>query len=258
MPNAGWITLDSCIIDYLNESESSNNRYFKLWHLGFRIMDEMGLDFFYQVQSIKLPLQANKTVLLPPNCMKWIKVGELSGNGEIYPLKYNTDLTNYRDLNPNRLNDVQGNSVVNLVTNTFSPSSPNYYNYWDGSGYTTLYGVNINSIYGGGFSVDEANGVILLDANSPFTEVILEYVASPTEGKEYVIPVQAREAMITGLAWMDIRNMPTSSHFNLGDKRDRMRTYYNQRSLAISRIKPFSLDQAYLQYQDNSRYVVKS
>ena len=62
----GYITIDSVVNDYLDESEQSNHKYFKLWQLAFRGMEQLGLDFFYQVKSVKLPVDAtNQTVLLP-------------------------------------------------------------------------------------------------------------------------------------------------------------------------------------------------
>ena len=258
MPNAGWITLDSCITDYLDEAQVSDKKYSRLWHFAFRIMDEMGIDFFYQIQSVRLPVLANKTVSLPNNCLNWTKVGVLSGNGEVYPLRHNTNLTNYADLNPNRLTEVSANGAGSLVTDFYSISSPNFYNFYNSGGVGTLYGVAMNDVYGGGFKVDKANGIILLDANTSFTDIVLEYVASPVEGEEYYIPTLCREAMITGIAYMDIRNLPASSHFNLGDKRDRKQEYYNQKRLAGLRLKPFSLEQAYIQSQDNSRLTVKT
>ena len=51
--HGNWITLDSCINDYLTESEQSIHKYSKLFHVGFRCMEDLGLDFFYQNYAVK-------------------------------------------------------------------------------------------------------------------------------------------------------------------------------------------------------------
>lgn len=63
--HTSYITIDSVILDYMNEAELSQQKYFKLWHLAFRGMEDLGMDFFYRVQAVKLPINANKTVTLP-------------------------------------------------------------------------------------------------------------------------------------------------------------------------------------------------
>ena len=48
-----YITLDSIVTDYLNESEQGQNKYYKVWQIAWRGMEDLGLDFFYQVKSVK-------------------------------------------------------------------------------------------------------------------------------------------------------------------------------------------------------------
>lgn len=249
------IPLDSVINDYLSESEQSNAKYFRLWHIAFRGMENLGLDFFYQIKSQKLPINDNLTVTLPADYLKWTKVGYLNSVGEVAPLKYNESLSTFKDLLPDRQTAVQGNSVI---LNFYSPSSPTFYNYYSVNfGYGNLYGLPTTGSYGGQFKVDEANGVILLDTYWLWTDLMLEYVATPLEGQEYFIPLQFREALIAWLAWKDIQNIPSGRKGNLGDKRDRRHEFYNERRLAIARWKPFSLDQAYLASVEASRLTVK-
>ena len=45
-----YISIDSVINDYLNESEQSIIKYAKLWHIAFRGLEQMGLDFFYKIK----------------------------------------------------------------------------------------------------------------------------------------------------------------------------------------------------------------
>src|SRR6185369_8460708 len=110
-----FITLDSIITDYLNESEQSNHKYFKLFHLSFRGMEMLGIDFFYQIRSVKLPVLSTKTVYLPANYLQYTKVGVYNSSGEIIPLKYNSKLTTYADLLPNRIEKTQDDTLFQLT-----------------------------------------------------------------------------------------------------------------------------------------------
>lgn len=250
----GWVTLDSCINDYISEAELSNNKYFKLFHAAFRGMEDLGIDFFYQVKSVMLPVNANKTVTLPPDFLQYTKLGVLNGNGELVPLKYNENLTAYSGSNPNRIANTSSSNFVDY----YSYSSPVFFNFWDGGSYYNMYGINTTAIYGGGFKFDSANGIILLDPTFSWNGLVLEYTASPQEGQEYYVPMVFREAIIAWLAWVDIRSLPSSRRGSLGDKRDRRHEYFEARRRGHDKFRPFYLDQAYIQHLEGQKSVVKA
>lgn len=250
------ISLDSIVNDYLNEAELSNHRYFKIWHIMFGLMDDLGLDFFYQIKSIKLPVNPNATVTLPADYLNWTKVGYLNNIGEVAPLKYNENLTTFGDLLPDRAAKVTGNSVI---LNFYSPSSPTFFNYYNvnNGGYGNLYGLPTTGSYGGQFKVDETNGVILLDTYWVWSDLMLEYRASPMEGQEYYVPMHFRKTLIAGAWWVDKKAINVKRGA-VGINRDLERTYWNERRLAVARYRPFNLDQAYLASVEATRLTVKS
>lgn len=249
-----WITIDECINGYISESQQGIHQFFRIWQLAFRVMTELGLDFFYQVQSFKLPINSNLTVTLPANCLKWTKIGVLNSIGEIIPLTYNDKLTGYAQFSPDRLQKTQDNTLFNL----FQVNTPIWYNYWNGYTFQTLYGLPSGAPFVGSFKVDENTGVVLLGANYAYDYVMIECIVSPQEGQQYYIPIQFKEALIAGLAWLDIRSIPSSRRGNLGDKRDRRHEFYNQRRLAWARYRPLSLEEAYEWHLKNMRMAVKS
>lgn len=249
-----FISLDSCITDYLTESEQSNHRYFKMFHLAFRGMEILGIDFFYQIKSVKLPVLATKTVPLPPDYLNYQKVGVLNAVGEVIPLKFNSKLTTYADLLPGRLTKTVDDTLFDL----YIASTPVFYNYWNGDVYVNLYGCPSGAPFVGGFKIDESNGVILLDENFGYEYIILEYVSSPQEGQEYYIPIQFREALIAWMAWKDIANLPATRRGNLGDKRDRRHEFFNERRLANARYRPLYLEQAYELELEMTRMALKA
>ena len=249
-----YITLDSIINDYIDQSEQSISKYVKLWNVAYRGMEQMGLDFFYIIRSVKLPVLGNQTVQLPNNFLKYTKIGVLNSRGEVVPLIYNNKLTFYADQLPDR----QSKTIDNTFLALCGFNTPVFYNYWNNDAFTNIYGVPSGAPYQGSFNIDEPNGVILLNEQFNFDYIILEYVASPVEGDSCNIPVQFREAMIAWLAWQDIQNKPTTSHFNLGDKRDRKNNFYNERRLANARYRPLYLEQAFEWNLQNTRMTVKS
>jgi hypothetical protein len=249
-----YITLDSCISDYMNEAEQSNHKYYKLFHIAFRGLEDLGLDFFYQVKSVKLPINANLTVTLPADYLNWTKVGVLNSEGEIIPLYYNKKLTTYADLSPDRLTKTQDDTL--LCSGGWGVNT--WCNYWNGYSYVNIYGVPSGSPFVGSFKVDNANGVILLDENYQYDYLMIEYVASPKEGEEYYLPMQFREALISWIAWKDIRNIPAKTHVHNNSVGARRKDYYNERRNAIAKWKPGRISEQYQASQEQSRMAIKS
>lgn len=250
------ITLDSCITDYLDASEKSIHKYKKIFNLAFRGMDTLGVDFFYQIRSMKLPVSATKTVLLPPDCINYTKVGVFNSIGEVIPLVFNQKLTYYADQAPNRLQVTQDNTLD--FQNLYYQGSPFFYNYWADGAYTNLYGVPSGAPFVGTFNVDVANGLILLGENFFYDYICLEYIASPIEGQEYYIPMQFREALIAWLGWQDNLYTPVKSHMDNAGSAMRERNFWNQRRLAIARYKPIRLEQEYELQLQMQRLTVKA
>lgn len=248
-----YITLDSVITDYLLESEQNNNKYFKIFHLAFRGFEMCGLDFFYKVQAFKLPINANLTVTLPAGYINWTKVGVLNDRGEIIPLYYNDKLTTYADLLPDRVEKTQDDTL-----GWDEWGSGTWCNYWNGSNYTNIYGVPSGAPFVGNFKVDTDNGVILLNDRFGYDYLMLECVTSPTEGQEYYLPIQFREALIAWIFWKDGNAKSVRSHMELGNKRDWRHEFYNERKNAIARWKPIRKQEIYQASQEQTRLAVKS
>lgn len=248
-----YIELDSVVNDYISESEQSNHKYFKIWHIAYRGLENLGLDAFYQIKSVKLPVNANKTVTLPADYIKWTKIGRLNSRGEIIPLWYNDKLTTYQDLSPTRLTQTQDDSTVG---SNFSDNG--FCNYWNGSAYVNIYGVPSGQPFVGSFKVDINNGVILLDENYREDYLMIEYVSSPTVGVDYYLPVQFREALIAWLWWKDGKARSIRSHMQLGAARDAKHEFYNERKNAIAQWKQSTIYEKYQIYQESSREAIKT
>lgn len=248
-----YASLDTVINLYLDRSEQSIHKYYKCWQLAFSGMEELGLDFFYQIKSVKLPVNSNLTVSLPDDYLNYTKVGILNNRGEIIPMGYNSNLTTFADLQPNRLEKTQDSTIADII----QFNTPIWYNYWNNGAFSTLYGIPSGSPFVGSFKVDNHNGVILLNENYGFDYVMLEYVASPKQGEEYYIPIQFKTALMWYIAYNDIAMLPNSRKGTLGDKEQRKRAYHNERRVANARYRPIDLQSAYEWGMQTNRLTVK-
>jgi hypothetical protein len=247
-----FIPIDEAIYGYIDAAELSPHKYFKLWNIAADAVTQLGLDFFSRIKSVKLPINANKTVTLPEDYLNYSKVGVLNHKGEVIPMGYNDNLTGYAALLPDRIEKTQDNEL--WIEN---PSCPVYFNYWDGSGLVNLYGLPSGSPSVGNFKILNHEGVILLDESFGYDYIILEYVASPSAGTDLQIPIQFKQAVISYLAWKDIAYLPSSRRGSISDKETRKRDFYNERRLAAARYKPFNFNEAYEWSLQNQRRTIK-
>lgn len=249
-----YISLDSVVLDYLSEAEYSNNKYFRIWHIAYRGLEDLGLDAFYQIKAVKLPINSNLTVQLPADFVQWSKVGVLNDVGEIIPLYYNDKLTKYADLLPERLSKTQDETLFNW--NDWGVNT--WFNYWNGISYTNIYGVPSGAPFVGSFKVDLANGVILLNETFAYEYLMLEYVSSPKEGEDYFLPIQFREALISWIRWKDSISTNVKTHVQNSSIGMRRKDYYNDRRTAIARWKSTRQSEIYQAHQEQVRIAIKS
>lgn len=250
----GWININDVVAAYLDRSEQGIHKKFKAWQLAFQGMEQLGLDFFYRVASVQLPVNPNMTVNLPGDFLQYTKVGVFNSQGGVVSLIYNPNISSFDEFNPNRV----ANTTDNTLYNMYTWNSPIFYNWWNGSYYTNMYGIPSGSPFVGTFKVDFNSGVILLDHSFTYPYIVLEYVASPEVDGAYYIPVQFKEALIWFIGWHDISLMPNTRKGGLGDKAYREKQFYNQRRLAWARYKPTYLEQAYETSLLNQRLTVKA
>ena len=252
--NRQWVPLDECITAYMDEAELSNHKYFKLWHLAFRGMTELGLDAFYTVQSIKIPVNANLTATLPANYLQYSKVGVLNQQGEIISMGVNSKLTTAFDVSPRRLEQTQDNNLQTQIQD----NGVWWYNYWNGNGYSQMYGLPSGAPVIGSFKIDNANGVIILSAGFSYDYVMLEYIASPLEGGEYYVPMQFKEAVIAYLRWKDAISISVKTHMANSNIQMRRHDFFEERRRAIARYDPINLPDLYEWNLQQQRLTVKA
>lgn len=185
----------SYMIDETNESIGSFDR---AWVLAFRGLVDMLFDVTAEPLTVRLPLLGNKTVPFPSDYLAWVKIGVLNENGEVSTLKINNALTTFKDANPNRLQQINGdiNDAAPLLL-----GSPFYLNYYYNNTYQPLFGVGGGLIQYGECRVDDENNIIVLPPDFRFDSIILEYFSSPEKNGDYTVPIVAQEAIIAFIKW---------------------------------------------------------
>lgn len=195
-----YVPLKTVVSYYLDEKDKSQGDEDRCWILGLRGMVELHQDISAEPKTVRLPVNANKTVTYPPDCLSWSKVGLLNSNGEVVTLKINNGLTTYRDNNPNRIESLTPN-----INNSIGAlgSTPLYLNYYYNDGYYNLFGVGGGLIQYGECRMDDANRVVVLPEGFKYQNIIFEYISSPERDTDYKIPLALQEAVIAFIAWKD-------------------------------------------------------
>lgn len=252
--NRQWISLDEPVNFYLDESEQSNQKFYKIWNFAYRWLHDVGLDAFFIVKSVKIPTNENLTATLPADFLNYSKVGVLNEKGEVITMGVNNNLTVSFDLSPNRIQQVEDPTMVTIENQQGSW----WYNYWNGYGYGNLYGLPSGQPFIGNYKIDNANGVIVLSPGFSYPYIILEYVCTPTPGQEYYFPIQFREAVIAYLRWMDIISIPAKTHVHNSNVIMRRKDYFNELRKAKAKYDPVRIPDLYEWNLLNQRLTVKA
>jgi hypothetical protein len=213
-PIQPYVLLRDVIWMYSEASKQDDTKFLRLWRMAFRGFVQMGYNSFWQIVTMSLPVNDNRTVTLPDDYIIWTKVGQQIGN-EIVTMRNNQNLLtatcNYEGIG----------DVVNS-------------NYWF-NGHTRC-GCSCGR---GNIEFKIVDGAILLNTDFEGDSLLLEYVGAPDQNDDYAIPFQFQEAMIDWLAWQDVKHIPATSHFGRGDKNDRALQFRASLKLAKKMYKPF-------------------
>lgn len=170
----------------------------RAWIFGFRGLVDMGFEISFEPKTVRLPIQNNKTVIIPADNIGITKVGLLDNNGLLSSLRIDNALTTWRDTDPQRLQDLTPNisdSIANIGSAAF------FFNYFINGNYYNLYGTQTGLVQYGSCRVDEANGVIVLPPDFQYDSVLVEYISSPEKDNDYKIETCLQEALIEWIRW---------------------------------------------------------
>lgn len=188
-----YIPLKMPVGYFLDQYKKSEYDFDTCWNLSFRCLVDLNFDVSAEPISVRLPVQGNQTVILPPDYLSWTKIGILNNLGEVSCLKKNNALSIFKDNNPDRLSKLTPD-----VTTTFNLifGIPFFLNYFDNGLYYNLYGVGGGMITYGDFRIDEKHNVIVLNEDFRYDHIILEYISNPQKNGDYCIDIAFNESVI--------------------------------------------------------------
>jgi len=230
-------TVVSFFMEQYQKSDGDQDMY---WLTGMRGVESMHYNISVEPKTVRLPVQANNTVIFPADYVSWVKIGLLNSVGEISTLKVNNALSKFRDNNPNRLELLSPDINDSYFGNVNAP----YLNYYNNGTYQTLYGTGeAGLVTFGECRVDEDNNLIILPPNFRYSHLIVEYVSSPKKDTDYLVDVRLREALIAWIAWKH--------------KLDTRETYYGALAESRRMIQPVQMQSFEQTIRRNERFTLK-
>lgn len=249
------ITLDGD--DYASNASDSAIRNFAL-----RGIREIGFDLGKKIKSLKLDIQSNDTVTLPDDFVDLLKLGVVDADGVIRAFGNNkninysekivqvtsgsveVDTSSTTDSDDDPLN-IEANLILNREdskTSTSGSDSSTYVfdNYMSQGGSGRLYGVGGGHL-AGEYRLNLDQNRIEIEANSGYSEIVLEYVADEARSTDPEVHVYAEEALRSYMYYKIIERKSTVP----ANEKERARAeYYNERRKANARLSNFTKEEA--------------
>jgi hypothetical protein len=190
-----FVPLKQTVAFFLSAHKKSNLDFDRAWLLAFRGLRLLTQAIAAEPKTVRLPVEANKTVVLPDDYVAWTKIGVLNSQGEVSSLKINKALTKFRSTSADRLTKIEGEIPTELVTGGL------YYNFNDNGDFCHLFGVGGGLVTHGECNVDDRHGVIILHPEFSYSDILLEYISNPERDSDYYVEGCLQEAIIAFIEW---------------------------------------------------------
>lgn len=236
------ISLKEIIGQFLNSKDTATHEFRRLWNIAvYGIKNEFNLDVTGSFKTRIIDVNANKTVTLPSDYIGLSKIGVLNDRGEVCTFSRNNQLTTYSATGPT--SDIGRNTgVTSAGSMGHYPFNNLYYtNYFYNNQYYTLFGADSGTAVLAEYKLDENNGIILLNQDFYYANIVLEYLSDgyDEDEEDYFIDVRASEAMDAYLRWRNAIDLVKK--FSLAQVRTYRKDYYNSKRMAKMRVNPFNV-----------------
>jgi hypothetical protein len=190
-----YVPLKTVVAFFLSQHGKSNKDFDKCWLLAFRGLRLLNQSISAEPKTVRLPVESNKTVALPHDYVAWTKIGVLNSQGEVCSLKVNKALTKFRSTSADRLTKIEGAVPTQLTSEGL------YHNFSYDGDICHLFGVGGGLVTNGECHVDDKNGVIVLNPEFQYSDIIVEYIANPERDSDYYVEGCLQEAIIAFIEW---------------------------------------------------------
>ena len=222
-----YTKLENIVNDLIiEEGKTSENDFLRYFKLGLSGLKEFNQDIGGGNKVVEWVVDPNTlTVPIPPDYVKYVKIGVYGQDGDIHPL----GIRNQK-------------SLIKTTANSTSVSGdelhPTYFEY------VQEYGLGGGNNVNGYYKIDYDNSVIHFSSDLSGNKVIIEYISNNLRNNqigEVVVHDFMVEAMKTYIYWKSVhrkRGVPPM------DKDAAKRDYYNQKRLAKARMSSFTKQEA--------------
>jgi hypothetical protein len=187
-----YVPLKTVVAFFLSQHKKSNLDFDRCWLLAFRGLRLLNQSIAAEPKTVRLPVEANKTVSLPDDYVAWSKIGVVNNKGEIVSLKVNNALTKFRSNSEDRLTQIVGSAPsVGISDDIYNNSGEMCH----------LFGVGGGLITYGECRLDEKNGVIILNPEFEYSDIVVEYISNPERDSDYYVEGCLQEALIGFIEW---------------------------------------------------------
>ena len=229
MGEAQFISLDEVIRTLLiDEGKSSDHEYLRYFNIGMRGLKELTFDVVRQIKTAVLNLDYKNTVDLPLDYVSYVRIGVAGENGEMQYLG-----------RKERLPLIEG---VSGSSGSAATDPPVFTDNTPGDGLWGRYG------YGGGGNANgyyrENHDARTIEFGDITGSIVLEYISDGSTGltgEDIKIHAFAEEALRSFIYWKSIQRKRA---INMNEKMLAQKEYYNQKRLAVARMKSFNKAEA--------------
>jgi hypothetical protein len=240
--------LREIVANYLDSADQSSHSFRRLWNLGkFGVQTEFSLDVFGTIKTALIPVSANKSAMLPDDCVRYFKLGIANNNGELSVFKRNDKLTTYHSeyfANTNRLEAIPTlpSWGINGGLNGYGYNDLLFLNYWYGTTSYNLFGLGSGTCDIGQYTIDEAKRIIQFDPYFQWDSFLCEYLSDDCDSDgDYEIDIRMAEAVKAYIRWQDVADRPKKA--SPSAVRELRSQYYNAKRLARTRLNPIVLNE---------------
>jgi hypothetical protein len=236
-------TLDQVVREYIIETDSAEQKYFKFLQLGISGLRELNMDISGMPKVVELEINSDTdTVVLPQDFIDYTFIGVCGANGTLQSLGLNN-----KTCLPVGKNDC-GSYVANKNkfpqgSGTTSVSSASWSDHYrNGQLVGKFYGLGGGNNSIGEYKINKAQGTILIGANSNISTIVLEYIADvESVDGDFIVHPYLIEAI---KAYIYHKERAFNDKYPLGVKQLAERKYRDARRKVTARYMSFTKDEA--------------
>ena len=251
------VKLSQVIADFIvtldGDDYASNASDVAIKNFALRGIREIGFDLGRKIRSLKLSIGSNNTVTLPSDFVDMVKIGIVDSNGIIRVMGENKNLNYSQVLNDDGTREDSKGATSDSTAGSSSDYPYVFDNYVFAGGTGALYGL------GGGariadYRMNLDQNRIEIEADSGYSQVVLEYVADEARSTDPEVHVYAEEAL---RSYMYYKIVERKSNVPAAEKARARQEYYNERRKANARMSSFTKDEALRTIRKNFKQVPK-